>query len=335
MTYAKVFLNGQLVMEHKGGYTPFKADVSRYLKYGADNQLVVYVDSSERMEIPPFGYVVDYLTYGGIYREVWLEFTEQVIVENCHVRTRNVLNPEKLLDLDLYLTNFAQQASTVDLEFSVLNEEQTIHQFQETVALTGENNQRLNIQQAISGVELWDTENPNLYTLEVKIKDYGHVIDQASFRFGFRQVEFKTDGFFLNGNRLKIRGLNRHQSFPYVGYAMPKRAQQKDAEILKQELGLNTVRLSHYPQSDHFLDRCDELGLLVFNEIPGWQHIGEQGEWWDTTLQHVEEMICKDWNRPSIFIWGVRINESEDCDALYQETNRLAKSLDDTRPTGG
>ena len=335
MTYAKVFLNGHQVMEHKGGYTPFKADVSRFLKYGADNQLVVYVDSSERREIPPFGYVVDYLTYGGIYREVWLEFTEQVIVENCHVRTRNVLSPEKLLDLNLYLTNFAQRTSTVNLEFSVLKEDQPVLTFLETVDLTEDSHQQLNIQQIISGVELWDTENPNLYILDVKIKNHDRLIDQSSFRFGFRQVEFNNDGFFLNGNRLKIRGLNRHQSFPYVGYAMPKRAQQKDAEILKQELGLNTVRLSHYPQSNHFLDRCDELGLLVFDEIPGWQHIGEKGEWWDITLQHVEEMIKKDWNRPSIFIWGVRINESEDCDALYQETSRLAKSLDDTRPTGG
>ena len=95
------------------------------------------------------------------------------------------------------------------------------------------------------------------------------------------------------------------------------------------------MRLSHYPQSKHFLDRCDELGLLVFNEIPGWQHIGEKGEWWDITHQHVKEMIFRDWNRPSVFIWGIRINESEDCDELYDVTNRIAKTLDDTRPTGG
>ncbi|MGI9277060.1 MAG: glycoside hydrolase family 2 TIM barrel-domain containing protein, partial [Endozoicomonas sp.] len=98
---------------------------------------------------------------------------------------------------------------------------------------------------------------------------------------------------------------------------------------------LNTVRLSHYPQSQHFLNRCDELGLLVFDEIPGWQHIGEKGEWWDITTQHVREMITRSWNHPSIFIWGVRINESEDCDELYRETSRIAKFLDDTRPTGG
>ncbi|WP_095211435.1 glycoside hydrolase family 2 protein [Endozoicomonas ascidiicola] len=335
MTYARLFLNGYFVTEHKGGYTPFNVDVSRYLKYGKDNQLVVYVDSRERKEIPPFGYVVDYLTYGGIYREVWMEFTGPVMVENCHVRTRNVLNTEKLLDLDLYLENKTGLNSAITAQCSLMKNDLLVDQFQSVVLLNGELTQQVEIQQKIENVELWDTENPHLYDLVIQLYDNGLLLDKSQYRFGFREVEFRVNGFYLNGQPLKICGLNRHQSFPYVGYAMPKRAQYKDAEILKHELGLNTVRLSHYPQSQHFLDRCDELGLLVFNEIPGWQHIGDKGEWWDITRQHVKEMIRRDWNRPSIFIWGVRINESEDCDELYEMTQRIAKTLDDTRPTGG
>ena len=104
----------------------------------------------------------------------------------------------------------------------------------------------------------------------------GEVVDEKSLRFGFRTVRFENDGFYLNGQRIKLRGLNRHQSYAYVGYAMPKSVQELDAEILKNELGVNAVRTSHYPQSQHFISRCDELGLLVFTEIPGWQHIGDE-----------------------------------------------------------
>jgi beta-galactosidase len=115
---------------------------------------------------------------------------------------------------------------------------------------------------------------------------------------------------------------------------MPKTVQQRDADILKHELGVNLVRSSHYPPSRHFLDRCDALGLLVFEEIPGWQHIWA-ASWKQVAIKNTEEMIRRDWNHPSIILWGVRINESGDDDAFYQETNRLAHALDATRQTGG
>ena len=113
---------------------------------------------------------------------------------------------------------------------------------------------------------------------------------------------------------------------------MPERVQRRDADILKYELGLNLVRTSHYPQSVHFLDRCDEIGLLVFEEIPGWQHIGD-AEWKKVACQSLREMIERDWNHPSIFLWGVRINESGDDHDFYTETNRIA--CRPTRQTGG
>ncbi len=152
--------------------------------------------------------------------------------------------------------------------------------------------------------------------------------------FGFREAEFRPDGFYLNGRRVKLVGLNRHQAYPYVGYAMPQRVQEKDAEILKYELGLNIVRTSHYPQSIHFLRKCDEIGLLVFEEIPGWQHIGDEA-WQAESIKNVEEMIKRDYNRPSIVLWGVRINESQDSHDFYVKTNAMAKSLDPIRQTGG
>lgn len=183
-------------------------------------------------------------------------------------------------------------------------------------------------------VKLWDIENPKLYEIKVKLLKGSEVIDEYKDTFGFREAEFRPDGFYLNGRRVKLVGLNRHQAYPYVGYAMPQRVQEKDAEILKYELGLNIVRTSHYPQSIHFLRKCDEIGLLVFEEIPGWQHIGDEA-WQAESIKNVEEMIKRDYNRPSIVLWGVRINESQDSHEFYVKTNAMAKSLDPIRQTGG
>ena len=159
-------------------------------------------------------------------------------------------------------------------------------------------------------------------------------VDQYETRIGFREARFTPEGFFLNGKHMKLRGLNRHQTFPYVGQAMPARVQRRDAFILKKELKCNIVRTSHYPQSPHFLDACDEYGLMVLEEIPGWQHIGDQA-WKDLSVSYVETMIRRDWNHPAIILWGVRVNESKDDHDFYTRTNNLAHSLDDSRQTGG
>ena len=133
---------------------------------------------------------------------------------------------------------------------------------------------------------------------------------------------------------IKLRGLDRHQTFPFVGQAMPGRAQRRDAHILRHKLRCNIVRTSHYPQSRHFLDACDEIGLLVLEEIPGWQHIGDE-PWKLISIDNVGRMIRRDWNHPSIILWGVRINESKDDHDFYVRTNALAHKLDPTRQTGG
>ncbi|MCX8129456.1 MAG: glycoside hydrolase family 2 protein [Clostridia bacterium] len=334
MAYALVYLNGQIICEHKGGYTPFKCDITGQINYGGDNLLVVMVDSTERPDIPPFGHVVDYLTYGGMYREVWIELVSEIYIENMFVKTRDVLAESKKLDIGLYMKNHTGQSHKLNLQFSLLKDDREVLAFGCEKQLTEGNVAVLDVMQAVREVLLWDNICPNLYDLIAEIKMNNRIVDRFTVRFGFREARFRSDGFYLNGRRMKLRGLNRHQAFPYVGYAMPKSAQYKDAEILKNELGVNVVRLSHYPQSKHFLDRCDELGLLVFEEIPGWQHIGD-AEWQDVAVKNVEEMIKRDWNRPSIILWGVRINESQDNDEFYKKTNNIAKALDDTRQTGG
>lgn len=318
--YSKVYLNGEFIGEYKGAYNPFSFDITEKVK-AKDNVLVVELDSSERKEIPPFGNVVDYLVYGGIYREVWIEKVDEVYIDNAFVRTLNILQPKKVLDIDVTLS----QSASGELSFTLFDGDKKIGE--KKTAFTGK---VINAKWAVGDVELWDTENPKLYTIYIKLNDS----DEISVRFGFKECRFMQDGFYLNGKKIKIRGLNRHQSYPYVGYAMPENVQKADADLLKYKLGVNLVRTSHYPNSVHFLNRCDEIGLLVFTEMPSWQFLGE-GEWRELCLDNVRRMVIRDRNHPSVILWGVRVNEGFDCDEFYTQTNALARELDNTRQTGG
>ena len=312
--YAEVFVNGQLVATHPCGYTAFTVDVTAQLRDG-DNLIAVKVDSRETLNQPPFGFVIDYQTYGGIYRDVYVEEKQGVYVADAFVKAQ----PNSPVLVDVQLANFSEEAS---LKAEILDGEQTVFSSTYTV---GQNAQL----QMSADLQLWSIEKPKLYVLRLSIG-----FDVYETAFGVRSAEFKRDGFYLNGEKVKIVGLNRHQCYPYVGYAMPESMQRLDARILKQRLCVNAVRTSHYPQSQYFIDECDKLGLLVFTEIPGWQHIGDDN-WQEIAKNNVSEMVRQYRNHPSVILWGVRINESVDCDALYEATNAIAHSLDPTRQTGG
>ena len=335
MAYAKVFLNSQFVGEHKGGYTPFDVRIDdTYDWNGGENILTVVVDSTERCDTPPFGGQIDYLTYGGIYREVSLMVCDKVFIKNLKIETDGVREEEKSIRLKLYLQNSYRLSGTASLTIRINGYNGSeIHQEDFSLEVEADRQEYSIAVNNLKGMGLWDIDEPNLYTATIEM-NLGDCTSSYSDCFGFRTAEFTPQGFFLNGRKVKLVGLNRHQSYPYVGYAMPKRVQIKDADILKNELHLNMVRTSHYPQSKHFLRRCDELGLLVFEEIPGWQHIGDD-DWKESAKETVREMITRDWNHPSIVIWGVRINESQDDDDFYRDTNKIAKKLDSTRQTGG
>ena len=309
---ASVFVNGRETVTHRCGYTAFRVEITGLVRYGADNLVAVRLDCTENPAIPPFGFVIDYLTYGGLYREVWLDVREQAYIEDIFVttpaagRVRAVLTVSggqqhvrlRVLDGGACLAECGGDGSEFDV--SVPNAAQ------------------------------WSPEHPKLYTLEA-VLDNG---DTQRVSFGFRTAEFRADGLYLNGERVFMRGLNRHQSYPYIGYAAPESLQREDARILKHELGCNAVRTSHYPQSRYFIDECDREGLLVFTELPGWQHIGGE-DWKAQAVENVREMIMQYRNHPSIVLWGVRINESVDDDDLYRRTNALAHELDPSRATSG
>ena len=313
---ATVYVNGQEAAHHRCGYTAFRCEITDFVTPGEDALICVKLDTTENPEVPPFGFVIDYLTYGGLYREVWLDVREQSYMEDIYVTTPHP---------DTVHVEMKAQGSE-HCRFSICEEDGTVLLAKEADAPTDLH---------LTDARLWSCDDPYRYVLKCELLDgYGKVCDTQEVKFGIRTIEFKADGFYLNGEKTFLRGLNRHQCYPYIGYAAPESLQREDARILKEELGCVAVRTSHYPQSQYFIDECDRLGLLVFTEIPGWQHLGDEN-WKEQACENVTEMVLQYRNHPSIVLWGVRINESQDCDQLYERTNAIAHNLDPSRPTSG
>ncbi len=364
MTASTVWINGVNLGEYKGGFTPFSFELTPHLHADGENVLVVQVDSTERSDIPPFGYEIDYMTFGGIYREVALRMVPAAYLDNVFAEPKDVLSGHPSLDVHCFVAGElpvdkslqiaaelrdgdkviaravraigpaegksgvapADPSSAMDpytVASAYASTETSTDPARYTVHLTG-----------LENLKLWELDQPHLYTVHVMLLHAGNALDADSRRIGFREATFTDHGFSLNGKIVKLRGLDRHQTFPFVGQAMPARVQRQDADILRKQLHCNIVRTSHYPQSRHFLDRCDEIGLLVLEEIPGWQHIGDE-PWKQISIDNVGRMIRRDWNHPSIVLWGVRINESLDDHGFYLRTNAFAHALDNSRQTGG
>ena len=313
MFKAEITLNGNKLGVFTSGYLPVRIDVTKYIKE-KNNHLVVILDSKEDLDYPPFGFALDYLTFSGIYREVYLE---------SHLKT--------------YLSNiYAHGDATGKLD--ILYDVTGNGEIKVEHALFDKNSQEIGRffenSYKFKDVELWDLDNPVLYELHTFVTVNGETEEYIT-RFGFRDAKLTNTGFYLNGKKIKLVGLNRHQGYPYMGYAASKSLQEDDALLLKNKLGVNVVRTSHYPQSEHFLNKCDEIGLLVVNEIPGWQHIGKSDTWRNACVDNVGRMVLKERNHPSVVVHGVRIDESVDDHDLYSKTNEIAHTLDPFRQTIG
>ncbi|MGP1587683.1 MAG: glycoside hydrolase family 2 TIM barrel-domain containing protein [Treponemataceae bacterium] len=335
----EVYLNEKKLAVHRCGYTAFTVDLSEELNYEKQNVLAVKVNSMEDVNIPPFGFVVDYMTYGGIYRDVYIDVKNPAYIKDLFLKPEVDLASGKcVLSTEFVLSEDAENNKKYGIrQFISKHKEQNFTELKIKDYET-ENSavDKAEIVVECGCLDLWSPEFPCLYDVKTELVEIesGTVIDENTTALGWRKAEFRKNGFFLNGKYYKICGLNRHQSYAYLGYAMPQSMQEFDAKVLKNELGLNAVRTSHYPQSHYFLDACDELGLLVFTEIPGWQHIGDV-DWKEQAIENVKEMVVQYRNHTSIVLWGVRINESKDDDDFYKKTNSIAHLLDPTRQTGG
>jgi beta-galactosidase len=337
MTSAIPVLNGQALPRHMGGYLPFSYEITSLVKDG-ENVLAVEVDSRWQ-NVPPEGSPkgprsIDYLEPGGIWGSVSIRAVPGIFLKDVFAKPVNVLDIHRHVEVACTL-DAAEASEAIEVAANLQESGHTIGRASQRFVIekSGETNVLLHLDD-LKNIKLWDVDHPHLYELHVTIASTKKLLHEHRIRIGFREARFEVDGFFLNGRRLKLFGLNRHELYPYVGRAMPPRVLRRDAELLRREFNCNMVRCSHYPQSEAFLDACDELGLMVWEEPPGWQYLGDSA-WKDLVVRDVSEMVRRDRNHPCVVIWGVRINESHNDPGLYSRTKQVAKSLDGTRPTSG
>ncbi len=334
MTDATVVINGTNLGTHQGGYLPWSVELTGHLN-SAGNVLAVVVDS-RWLPVPPGGAggaaSVDYLQPGGIYRDVTLRVVPDIFLADVFARPDNVLTANR--SVTVQATVDAAVTGEVEITTGLFDGARRLASAatRETITATGTTTVTLNLS-GIGDVAYWSPQTPKLYTVQTSLT-YPGGAHTVSTTIGFREARFELDGFYLNGERFEIFGLNRHQLFPYTGMAAPERLQRRDAEILKYELNCNMVRCSHYPQSSYFLDACDELGLMVWEEPPGWTYVGDQA-WQEIVIQNVTDMVLRDRNRPSVIVWGTRLNETANYPSMYAQTRQIAYDLDGTRQTTG
>jgi beta-galactosidase len=339
MVNAMVVINDQPVFTHQGGYLPFSAELTSQVTAG-DNLLSVIADARS-LPIPPLGphngpYSIDFFQPGGIYRDVTLRVVPRAFLSDLFAQPTNVLTPQPSVDVEATIDSGLTSAASGTLTVELLDGSRRIATQAATVTFASGTTSTAKLSLAGLGpISLWSTTDPKLYTVRATLTVPGVGTHVLTRRIGFRELSFQPDGFYLNGERLQLFGLNRHQLFPYAGMAMPARVQRKDAEILKNELNCNMVRCSHYPQSPDFLDACDELGLLVWEEAPGWHNVSSNPAWQDLVIQNVRDMVIRDRSRPSVAIWGTRLNEAPDIPGLWETTRRIAAELDGSRPSSG
>jgi beta-galactosidase len=338
MATADVCINGTPLPTHKGGYLPFTHELTAALKPG-DNVLDVKVDARWQ-NVPPAGSPrgtrqVDYFLPGGITRGASIYAVPQTFISDVFAKPVDVLKPTRRLEVACSIDAASASPGPFHLEVKLMDGPRIVASARKnfSIAQAGKTDVALSLP-SLKDIKLWDTETPHLYNVVTTLYTGGDALHDHHTRIGFRDASFTVDGFFLNGKRLRFFGLNRHELFPYTGYAMPPRVMRRDAEIIRHDFNCDIVRCSHYPQTEAFLDACDELGLMVWQEPPGWQYIGDAA-FQDLVVQNVGDMIVRDRNHPAIVIWGVRVNESADNQPLYRRTTALAKSLDDSRPTSG
>jgi len=341
---SEVYVNGKKAGGHIGGYVGFEVDITDFVVRGQTNIALVRVSNEYDPNIIP-SQKSDFCIYGGITRDVWLKVVPAIYLSNLKIETPNVSQSVAEVEVRALVKNTAGMPVSLDLECVLLD-------------ATGKEVSRNSTAQEIKGSEaivrftlppiqnpsLWSPDHPSLYTARVQLKREGRVFDQLTDRFGCRWFEFKEHGaFYLNGERMLLRGTHRHEDYAGYGNAMPDSLHRKDIRMIK-ELGANFLRLAHYPQDPEVYRACDELGLLVWDELP-WCRGGMGGEEWKAnTRRLLVEQIGQYFNHPSIIIrslgnemyWLPDFPNGDHLDslrAMVQELHGIAKTLDPGRLT--
>ena len=339
-----VYVNGQFAGEHVGGYVGFQVDITPFLKKGAGNEILVRADNSFDINLIP-SQKADFFIYGGITRNVWLKILPAQFIDRLEIRTPKVSTGEGLTTCDVLIDNYLEGRGNIDVVGVIRDRnEKEIVRTHRTIELSRRTQTVTLDFPPVKHPELWSPSDPVQYKMEVQINKSGEVIDRSSDRFGYRWFKFKEHGpFYLNGKRLLLRGTHRHEDFAGYGMAMPDSLQRKDMEMIKG-MGANFVRLAHYPQAPAVYKACDELGLLVWDELP-WCRGGVGGpQWQETTKDLLKEQILQNMNHPSIIFhslgnesyWLPDVPGGDNPDSLRSFTkqlNSIAHTLDPGRLT--
>lgn len=348
---ANIWVNGKEVGEHKGGYTSFSFDITDYLKFDKPNILALRVDNSNNPQIAPwmkdekkaFPFSFDYAIYGGIYRDVWITITDPIKIEKVFNTPVCGGQAPASLSIDTKVKNNSDIAQEVTLISEIFNpQNEKISTLKTTKEIkSGEEIKFSQFESDFNGVEYWSTESPKLYKVNSNISYNGKIVDNFESIFGFRYYTFANNqAFSLNGKKQIIRGVNRHQDMQGLGYALPNEQHFADAKMIK-DAGFNFVRHAHYPCDPAFAKACNELGLMLWLEIPLTGSTSDDPAFAENCKTQMTEMIEQNYNNPAVVVWGIG-NESDRSGAAESISNKLftelvkqAKSLDENRPVTG
>ena len=327
MGKSKVFVNGKLLTEHFGGYLPVIADVTDVLDWNGDNVIAVWADNSDDPSYPPGKAqdVLDYTYFGGIYRDCWLiahnnvfitdpNYENEVAGGGLFVAFGKVSDALAEVQLKIHVRNATKNPFSGQVEYMLLQPDGTevarlSDKIQVKVGRATTVSDRMPVKQPM----LWTPSTPTLYNLLVRVLDKeGNVIDGYRRRIGIRSIEFKgKDGFYLNGRPYgkPLIGANRHQDFAVVGNAVANSIHWRDAKKLK-DVGMEIIRNAHCPQDPAFMDACDELGLFVIVNTPGWQFWNDAPEFAQRVYSDIRNVVRRDRNHPSVWLWEPILNET-------------------------
>ncbi len=309
MNVAEVRLNGRLMSRHLGGYLPFVVDLSERLRFGADNEITVTLDNRDNEITGPKPLAtLDFNMYGGLYRDVTL-----LIKEPLHI-TDEIMAGKKASG-GVFVTYPQVRRERAEILVKTDVSRKTGYRLTHTLwdgkhrVTQGSSDDGRDVTLTVTNPRLWSPRTPNLYQLVTTLEANGKVTDERITRIGIRHIAFAGNRILINGEPHFLRGVNRHQEYPYVGYAISPGADYRDAKRIK-EAGLDFVRLSHYPHSPDFMAAADELGLTLLNSIPGWQFFNEDPAFRRQILQTCRDLVRRDRNHPSVIAWECSLNES-------------------------
>lgn len=321
MNVASVSVNGRRVTEHLGGYLPFTIDLTPHLHLGRPNEVLVRLDNRDNEITGPKPLKqLDFNTYGGLYRGVRLfvkppvHLSDEMLENKVAGGGLFVTYPEASSErasvvIAADVRNASARSATATVRHSLFDGSSEIASSTGTVRIAPGETARSAQQLTVLQPRLWSPKSPHLYRLVTTISAPGGEEDTTETRIGIRRIGFDGERFVINDDRMFLRGVNRHQEYPYVGYALSPQADYRDAKLIK-EAGFDYVRLSHYPHSPAFMDAADELGLVLLDALPGWQFYNPDPRFRAQVLQTCRDMIRRDRNHASVMAWECSLNES-------------------------